>query len=191
MTVGQRSLLERLLGLASATIPHVEVHADLAVPMRDGVALRVDRYVPATFGPSYWGLCLWAGADAAPDDLAAMTPVVTSAALVRSMFVGGAFAQQAWLAWSAVVAVLQDTGCRGGKSGWGTPTQTMRTGPGSTSRPWSPRSARRWRWSTGWHDLFLPWQLADWVALPGGIDKRPVIGPWTHEHPALAACAPA
>jgi uncharacterized protein len=21
---------------------------------------------------------------------------------------------------------------------------------------------------TGWHDLFLPWQLADWAALPDG-----------------------
>ena len=185
--MGQRSLLERILGLASATTPRVEVHADLAVPMRDGVELRADRYVPAgrpdapvvlmrsaygrkglwrrlyclplarrgyqvviqscrgtedsggdltpfdehddshdtvawlqaqpwypgrfaTFGPSYWGLCQWAAADAAPDDLAAMTPFLTSAALVRSMFVGGAFAQQAWLAWSAVIAVQQDTG---------------------------------------------------------------------------------
>jgi hypothetical protein len=47
MIVGPRSLLERLLGLASATTPRVEIHSDLAVPMRDGVVLRADRYVPA------------------------------------------------------------------------------------------------------------------------------------------------
>lgn len=39
-------LLDRLLGLPPSTIRKVRVHADLAVPMRDGVVLRADRYVP-------------------------------------------------------------------------------------------------------------------------------------------------
>lgn len=40
------SLLDRLLGLPPATTRKVRVHADLPVPMRDGVVLRADRYVP-------------------------------------------------------------------------------------------------------------------------------------------------
>jgi hypothetical protein len=38
---------------------------------------------------------------------------------------------------------------------------------------------------TGWHDQFLPRQLADWAALQDSIDNRLVIRPWTHEHPGL------
>ena len=33
----------------------------------------------------------------------------------------------------------------------------------------------------GWHDIFLPWQLADYAALrAAGANPRLVIGPWTH-----------
>jgi putative CocE/NonD family hydrolase len=174
-------LLDRILGLRPASTRDVAVHADIAVPMRDGVVSRADRYVPAgredapvvvvrspygrkglwgrlywlplarrgyqvviqscrgtadsegefvpfaerddshdtvswlrqqpwypgrfaTFGPSYAGLAQWAVVDAAGDELVAMTAVLTSSALVRSMFFGGAPAQQAWLSWSAVIA---------------------------------------------------------------------------------------
>jgi uncharacterized protein len=39
---------------------------------------------------------------------------------------------------------------------------------------------------TSWHDLFVPWQLADWTALPqDGTARRLVIGPWVHEGPSL------
>ena len=33
----------------------------------------------------------------------------------------------------------------------------------------------------GWHDLFTPWQLEDYVALRrAGRDVRLLVGPWTH-----------
>jgi uncharacterized protein len=33
----------------------------------------------------------------------------------------------------------------------------------------------------GWHDIFTPWQLADYVALrAAGCDVRLLVGPWTH-----------
>jgi putative CocE/NonD family hydrolase len=35
---------------------------------------------------------------------------------------------------------------------------------------------------TSWHDLFLPWQLADWTQLPpSAAPRRLVIAPWVHE----------
>lgn len=52
----------------------------------------------ATFGPSYWGVTQWALAEDPPHDLAAMTAVITSARLVRSLTVGGALALEMWLA---------------------------------------------------------------------------------------------
>src|SRR5439155_14966160 len=34
---------------------------------------------------------------------------------------------------------------------------------------------------TGWQDIFLPWQLADYAALrAGGARPHLVVGPWTH-----------
>lgn len=40
----------------------------------------------------------------------------------------------------------------------------------------------------GWHDIFLPWQLADHAALrAAGAHPRLVIGPWVHASPAVAA----
>ena len=45
-TMRSRSLLDRWLGLPPVITSRVRVHADLAVPMRDGVVLRADRYVP-------------------------------------------------------------------------------------------------------------------------------------------------
>jgi uncharacterized protein len=44
--MGRASPVERFLGLPPATRRRVRVEADLAVPMRDGVVLRADRYVP-------------------------------------------------------------------------------------------------------------------------------------------------
>ncbi len=38
---------------------------------------------------------------------------------------------------------------------------------------------------TSWHDLFLPWQLADWVQLPADTTRRLVIAPWVHQDPRL------
>jgi putative CocE/NonD family hydrolase len=40
----------------------------------------------------------------------------------------------------------------------------------------------------GWHDIFLPWMLEDFVALQAA-GRRPqlVIGPWTHSAPGLLA----
>ena len=39
---------------------------------------------------------------------------------------------------------------------------------------------------TGWYDLFLPWQLADWDALDHqGNAQRLIVGPWKHLDPAL------
>jgi hypothetical protein len=293
-------LLDRMLGLPPATTPEVTVHADLPVPMRDGVVLRADRYVPvgrerapvvvvrspygrkgvwgrlyclplarrgyqvlmqscrgiedsdgefvpfaerddghdtvawlrqqpwypgraATFGPSYLGMAQWAVAEAAGDELVAMTPVLTSSALARSMFMGGAFAQQTWLSWSAVIATQQDVGpglrglIRARTAGARKVVHALRSVPlnradqaavGHTLRWWQqwlvhhdpddeywqrldhsavvPRVRAPVVMVTGWQDLFLPWQLADWAALPDAVDKRLVVGPWTHEHPALA-----
>jgi putative CocE/NonD family hydrolase len=40
----------------------------------------------------------------------------------------------------------------------------------------------------GWHDLFTPWQLEDYVALRrAGRDVRLLVGPWTHTSPGLWA----
>jgi putative CocE/NonD family hydrolase len=40
----------------------------------------------------------------------------------------------------------------------------------------------------GWHDLFTPWQLGDYVALRrAGRDVRLLVGPWTHTSPTLWA----
>ena len=75
--------------------------------------LREQPWYPgrfATFGPSYWGLAQWAVAAGTPDDLVAMVPQLTTSRLVRSLFFGGAFSLQGWLAWSAMVAAQQDVG---------------------------------------------------------------------------------
>ncbi len=38
----------------------------------------------------------------------------------------------------------------------------------------------------GWHDIFLPWQLADYAHLrAAGAQPRLVIGPWTHGSPDM------
>ncbi|HEY2636245.1 MAG TPA: CocE/NonD family hydrolase, partial [Solirubrobacteraceae bacterium] len=38
----------------------------------------------------------------------------------------------------------------------------------------------------GWHDIFLPWLLADFVALRrAGREARVVVGPWTHIAPGV------
>ncbi|MFC3500322.1 CocE/NonD family hydrolase [Micromonospora krabiensis] len=43
---------------------------------------------------------------------------------------------------------------------------------------------------SGWHDIFLPAQLADYAALrAAGRHPRLVIGPWTHGSPGLFAAA--
>jgi uncharacterized protein len=42
--------------------------------------------------------------------------------------------------------------------------------------------------TTGWYDIFLPWQLRDFVAAQkAGRDVRITIGPWMHAAPAGAA----
>ncbi len=42
----------------------------------------------------------------------------------------------------------------------------------------------------GWHDVFLPWQLADFQALAAaGREPYVVIGPWTHSDPKAAVVA--
>ena len=44
------------------------------------------------------------------------------------------------------------------------------------------------RMTAGWFDIFLPWQLKDFMtAQSAGRDIRIVIGPWTHAAPAGAA----
>ena len=44
------------------------------------------------------------------------------------------------------------------------------------------------RMTAGWFDIFLPWQLKDFMnAQSAGRDVRIVIGPWTHAAPAGAA----
>jgi hypothetical protein len=43
---------------------------------------------------------------------------------------------------------------------------------------------------TGWHDIFLPAQLADYAALrAGGARPQLTIGPWTHGSPGLLAAS--
>src|SRR4051794_26960715 len=43
---------------------------------------------------------------------------------------------------------------------------------------------------TGWYDIFLPWQVADFERLrAAGRDARLTIGPWAHVSPGLAAAA--
>jgi putative CocE/NonD family hydrolase len=287
------SLLDRWLGLPPVTTGKVRLHADLAVPMRDGVLLRADRYAPdgqpdapvvlmrtpygrkrlwrrlycrplaargyqvviqscrgtedsggrftpfderedgqdtvawlrqqpwypgrfATFGPSYWGLAQWALADGAPQDLVAMVAVLTSARLVRSLFVGGAFSLQTWLGWSAMLAAQEDHGpglaamrrARGRKVaralqhlpvgeadrlavgrplGW---WQEWLAHPDPEDRHWQRLDYASAAANAGvpvvmvssWHDLFLPWQLADWTQLPpSAAPRRLVIAPWVHE----------
>jgi putative CocE/NonD family hydrolase len=40
----------------------------------------------------------------------------------------------------------------------------------------------------GWHDIFLPWMLADFVELKAaGREPQAIIGPWTHTDPALVS----
>jgi predicted acyl esterase len=73
--------------------------------------LRAQPWYPGrfvAFGPSYWGLAQWALADGAADDLAAMVAVLTSSRMARSLSFGGAFALEAWLKWSAVIAAQAD-----------------------------------------------------------------------------------
>lgn len=193
----RRSPVDRLFGLPAPTASSITVHEDIAVPMRDGVVLLADHYVPdgdetapvvlirspygrkgmwwrlfgrpfaargyqvvfqscrgtqgsggdltplderddgldtvkwlreqpwypgqfATFGASYMGLALWALVDAAPAELAAMAPIVTSSRFARSMFVGGAMASQLWLEWSAAVAAQRERGYGVGWFVWST-----------------------------------------------------------------------
>ena len=42
----RRSLVDRVLGLPAPTAQHISIREDVAVPMRDGVVLRADHYVP-------------------------------------------------------------------------------------------------------------------------------------------------
>ena len=42
----------------------------------------------------------------------------------------------------------------------------------------------------GWHDIFLPWMLEDFLALQAaGHQPQLTIGPWTHTAPGLLAAS--
>jgi putative CocE/NonD family hydrolase len=181
--------------------------------------LRRQSWYPgqfATFGPSYWGLAGWALADSAPQDLVAMVAVLTSARLVRSLLVGGAFSLQTWLGWSAVIAAQQDRGpglaavrrARGRRVaralqhlpvgeadrvavgrplGW---WQQWLAHPDPEDRYWQRLDYASAVGNAGvpvvmvtsWHDLFLPWELADWSqSSASAAPRRLVIAPWAHE----------
>jgi putative CocE/NonD family hydrolase len=185
--------------------------------------LRAQPWYPGrfvAFGPSYWGLAQWALADGAADDLAAMVAVLTSSRMARSLSFGGAFALEAWLKWSSVIAAQADR-----RPGFAAVMRTrsrrvaraLRHLPlGEVDRVATGRTLDWWHqwlahpdpddgywqqldWSaavakvdvpvvmvTSWHDLFAPWQLADWVELPpAAAPRRLVVAPWVHEDPRL------
>jgi hypothetical protein len=119
----------------------------------------------ATFGPSYWGLSQWALADGVPYDLVAMVPSLTSSRLARSMFFGGAFSLEGWLAWSAVIAAQENRG----------------PGIGAVTRARSRKVAKALR--------HLPLNQADEAATGRTLGwwQHLVVGHcgWPHEHPKM------
>ncbi len=68
----------------------------------------------------------------------------------------------------------------GGRIGWITPNPTT---PGGTRSIMArrPRAIPPTVMTAGWHDIFLPWQLKDFMAAQrAGRDVRIIIGPWMH-----------
>ena len=64
---------------------------------------------------------------------------------------------------------------------------TMPSGRPSSSTVISTRCTVPVTMVTGWYDMFLPAQLADYRALrAAGLDARLTIGPWKHTDPGLA-----
>jgi hypothetical protein len=155
-------------------------------------------------GASYLGLTQWAVA--AGSELGAIVPTVTAAQFHGATY-GGGLALQSMASWHAVVAVqekpapvlqmlatlarlrydrlpladLLDGEAEHYRRGL---TLTDADDPFWRTRDHTPTLAdveAPVLLIAGWHDIFTPWQLADYVALRrAGRDVRLLVGPWTH-----------
>ena len=157
-------------------------------------------------GASYLGLTQWAVAAAAGDRLGAIVPTVTAAQFHDATY-GGGLALESMASWHAMVAVQERplAGLQMLRSLAGLHYDRLPLGDllGRESEHFRRALERTdaedpyWRARdhtatladveapvlliAGWHDIFTPWQLADYVALrDAGRDARLIVGPWTH-----------
>jgi uncharacterized protein len=154
-------------------------------------------------GASYLGLTQWAVADG---DLGAIVPTVTAAQFHGATY-GGGLALETMASWHAMVAVqerplagLQMLGSLARLHYdrlplgdlLGRESEHFRRALDLTDADDPYWQARDFTGTladveasvlliAGWHDIFAPWQLADYVALrEAGRDVRLLVGPWTH-----------
>jgi putative CocE/NonD family hydrolase len=169
-----------------------------------------------TFGPSYVGFVQWAVAAEAGPDLKAMATIVTAADFRDSTYAGGAFSLDTVLTWAALLSAQRGSQLanfielRRGQPKLHRGLAHLPLGEAdvvatgeeiSFLRAWLGRPGPEY-WDErghtagevtapvlmvgGWHDIFLPWQLADYAALRAtGARPRLIIGPWTHGSFAL------
>ncbi|WP_205302721.1 CocE/NonD family hydrolase [Nonomuraea montanisoli] len=169
----------------------------------------------AMFGPSYLGYTQWAiAADAGPE-LKAMAAQITASQFRDAAYVGGAFALESALSWTAMTDAMARP--FGGAAVLTAPRLTRRAVlsgrpvaeldlvtagrplpffqdllahhadpavPYWDKRDFSPRVGQVEAAVTllsGWYDVFLPWQLKDYLAMRRA-GRRPylTIGPWYH-----------
>jgi putative CocE/NonD family hydrolase len=77
--------------------------------------MRAQPWYPgrfATAGPSYLGVTQWAVADAAPGELVAMVPMVTTARITELLYPGGVLALENALWWMSIMAHSGPRGLR-------------------------------------------------------------------------------
>ncbi len=172
----------------------------------------------ATYGPSYLGYAQWAVAAEAGPELRAMAAQVTASQMHDAVYVGGAFALESTLSWSALTSQLERP-LAGWAAGIVSPRRARRAALSGrplsaldalaagaelpffqdllrNSGPVTPYWTRRDHSDgvhdvsapvsllAGWYDVFLPWELRDYLELRrGGHRPQLTIGPWYHADP--------
>ncbi|GII12196.1 peptidase S15 [Planomonospora parontospora subsp. parontospora] len=165
----------------------------------------------AMHGPSYLGYAQWAIAAEAGPDLKAMATSVTASQFRDAAYVGGAFALESSLIWTTLTASIDSPfgaltaprrtrrAALSGRplaeldvlsAGRAVPFfQDLLTHHADPAAYWGRRdfSASVGEVEAavtmvgGWYDVFLPWQLKDYLAMRAA-GRRPqlTIGPWYH-----------
>lgn len=172
----------------------------------------------ATYGPSYLGYSQWALAPGAGPELRAMAAQLTASQLHDAVYVGGAFALESTLSWSALTSQIERP-LAGWAAGVVSPRRARRAAlsgrplsaldalavgaelpffqdvlhnAASGSAYWLRRDHSNGVHEVsapvsllgGWYDVFLPWQLRDYLELRrAGQQPQLTIGPWYHADP--------
>jgi hypothetical protein len=171
-----------------------------------------------TYGPSYLGYSQWALAPGAGPEFQAMAAQLTASQFHDAVYVGGAFALESTLSWSALTSQIERP-LAGWAAGIVSPRRARRAAlsgrplsaldalavgaelpffqdllrnAGPDSAYWLRRDHSNGVHDVsapvsllgGWYDVFLPWQLRDYLELRrAGRHPQLTIGPWYHADP--------